>query len=90
MNGMTIATLLMVAMNTKEQRMQLHTLEEKAMKDKKNEHTYHYGNLVVIWDDIFEYYHKGSPVLLDREDALELLNDIEYDAAKNNTRPIEY
>ena len=70
--------------------MTLETLERKALADKRNEHAVYFpankaGALLVCWDDVLEYYELsayGEPIGIDRDEAIDLLNDLMYKAAK--------
>jgi hypothetical protein len=70
--------------------MKIEDIEAKALADKKTEHEAYFpankpGALMVVWDYAFEYYElspRGEPVYIDRDEAIDLLNDIQFKAAK--------
>jgi hypothetical protein len=64
--------------------MTLETLEDRARKDTLNEHSVQHGDLLVVWDFAYEYYRwpkgRGEPIGIDRDEAIDLLHDIEFRA----------
>lgn len=66
--------------------MTLDRLEARALADKRHEHEVRHGRLMVCWDEQFDYYElspRGEPIWIDREEAIDLLNDIEFQAARS-------
>lgn len=43
------------------------------------------GALMIAWDDVFEYYElspRGEPVAIDRDEAIDVLNNLQFQAAR--------
>lgn len=65
--------------------MTLDKLEAQAKADKTNENEVRFGTLLVIWDEMFEYYECPRPGVynpLERDEAIDLLNDIAFKQGK--------
>lgn len=70
--------------------MKIEDIETQAMKAAKRDAEAYFpankpGALMVCWDNAFEYYElspRGEPIYIDRDEAIDLLNDIQFKAAK--------
>lgn len=70
--------------------MRIEQIEAAAKKSRKTEYEAYFpackpGALMIVWDDGFEYYElspRGEPIYVDRDEAIDVLNNLVFQAAK--------
>jgi hypothetical protein len=70
--------------------MKLEQIESKAKAASARENEAYFpankpGALMVVWDGDFEYYElspRGEPIYVDRDEAIDVLNNLVFQAAK--------